>query len=98
MRPGGRIILEDDGHDTLRLWPEPPGFVRLWQAYLRTYDRVGNDPVVGHRDRPSAAQCCHSDLPRLSGTRKKYMLVYIVLWTPHELHERSVRPVEAHSA
>jgi SAM-dependent methyltransferase len=49
VRPGGRIILEDDAHDTHRLWPEPPGFMRLWTAYLRTYDRVGNDPFIGHR-------------------------------------------------
>src|SRR6478609_4659324 len=49
LRPGGRIILEDDPHDTLRLWPEPPGFAQLWAAYMRTYDRVGNDPVIGHR-------------------------------------------------
>jgi SAM-dependent methyltransferase len=49
VRPGGRIILEDDAHNTHRLWPEPPGFSRLWAAYLRTYDRVGNDPFVGHR-------------------------------------------------
>jgi SAM-dependent methyltransferase len=49
VRPGGRIILEDDAHDKHRLWPEPPGFNRLWAAYLRTYDRVGNDPFVGHR-------------------------------------------------
>jgi SAM-dependent methyltransferase len=49
VRPGGRIILEDDAHDTHRLWPEPPGFSRLWAAYLRTYDRVGNDPFIGHR-------------------------------------------------
>jgi SAM-dependent methyltransferase len=49
VRPGGRIVLEDDAHDIHRLWPEPPGFGRLWLAYLRTYDRVGNDPCVGHR-------------------------------------------------
>jgi SAM-dependent methyltransferase len=49
VRPGGRILLEDDAHDTLRLWPEPPGLGRLWLAYLRTYDRAGNDPHVGHR-------------------------------------------------
>jgi SAM-dependent methyltransferase len=49
VRPGGRIVLEDDGHDILRLWPEPPGFERLWRCYLRTYDRAGNDPLVGHR-------------------------------------------------
>jgi SAM-dependent methyltransferase len=48
-RPGGRIILSDDTHDTHRLWPEPPGLGRLWAAYLRTYDRLGTDPYVGHR-------------------------------------------------
>ncbi len=49
VRPGGRVILEDDPHDTLRLWPDPPGFRHLWSAYMRTYDRVGNDPFTGHR-------------------------------------------------
>ncbi len=49
VRPGGRIILEDDAHDIHRLWPEPSGFGRLWSAYLRTYERVGNDACVGHR-------------------------------------------------
>jgi SAM-dependent methyltransferase len=48
-RPGGRIILSDDTHDTHRLWPEPAGLSRLWAAYLRTYDRAGFDPYVGHR-------------------------------------------------
>ena len=48
-KPGGRIVLADDGHDTLRLWPEPAGFDRLWSAYLRTYERVANDSVIGHR-------------------------------------------------
>jgi SAM-dependent methyltransferase len=49
VRPGGRIILCDDDHDLLRLWPEPPGFVSLWQTYIRTYDRLGNDAFVGRR-------------------------------------------------
>ena len=26
VQPGGRIVLADDDHDVLRLWPEPPGF------------------------------------------------------------------------
>ncbi len=47
--PGGRVILEDDDHDLLRLWPELKGFDELWRAYLRTYDRLGNDPYVGRR-------------------------------------------------
>jgi SAM-dependent methyltransferase len=49
VKPGGRLVLEDDGHDVLRIWPEPPGFGQLWRCYLRTYDRVGCDPLVGHR-------------------------------------------------
>jgi SAM-dependent methyltransferase len=49
VRPGGRIVLEDDDHDILRLWPEPAGFSALWTAYVRTYDRLGNDPFVGRR-------------------------------------------------
>jgi ubiquinone/menaquinone biosynthesis C-methylase UbiE len=48
-RPGGRIVLADDDHDLLRLWPEPPGVMSLWQAYIRSYDRLGNDPYVGRR-------------------------------------------------
>jgi len=48
-RPGGRIILEDDDHDVLRLHPEPPGFRALWEAYMRTYEKLGNDPYVGRR-------------------------------------------------
>jgi ubiquinone/menaquinone biosynthesis C-methylase UbiE len=49
VRPGGRIVLEDDDHDVLRLWPEPPGLAEVWRAYMRTYDRAGNDPITGRR-------------------------------------------------
>ena len=49
VRPGGRIVLADDDHDVLRLWPEPPGLAELWRAYIRSYDRVGNDPFIGRR-------------------------------------------------
>ena len=42
-------MLADDDHDILRLWPEPPGLLPLWQAYIRSYDRLGNDPFVGRR-------------------------------------------------
>lgn len=49
VRPGGRIVLADDDHDVLRLWPEPPGFHALWRAYSRAFDRLGNDPYVGRR-------------------------------------------------
>jgi SAM-dependent methyltransferase len=49
VRIGGRIILEDDDHDLMRLWPEPQGFTALWQAYQRSYEHLGNDPIVGRR-------------------------------------------------
>lgn len=49
VRPGGRIVLADDDHDVLRLWPEPPGFDTVWRAYTRTYDRLGCDPYIGRR-------------------------------------------------
>ncbi len=48
-RPGGRVVLEDDDHDVLRLYPEPPGFQSVWDAYMRTYDKMGNDPQIGRR-------------------------------------------------
>ena len=49
VKIGGRIILEDDDHDVLRLWPEPAGFTAMYHAYTRTYDRNGNDPIIGRR-------------------------------------------------
>jgi SAM-dependent methyltransferase len=49
VRPGGRIVLQDDDHDLLRMWPEPPGLMALWRAYIRSYDRNGTDPFVGRR-------------------------------------------------
>ncbi len=49
LAPGGRLVLEDDDHETLQLWPEPPGVMPLWRAYTRTYDRMGADPYVGRR-------------------------------------------------
>ena len=47
VRPGGRIVLEDDDHLVLRLWPEPAGLLDLWEAYYRSYERQGKDPFVG---------------------------------------------------
>ncbi len=49
VRPGGRVVLEDDDHEVLRLWPEPPHVATVWRAYQRTYDRLGCDPIVGRR-------------------------------------------------
>lgn len=49
VRPGGRIVLADDDHQVLRLWPAPRGFAEIWQAYIRAYDHLGCDPFVGRR-------------------------------------------------
>lgn len=49
VRPGGRIVLADDDHQLLRLWPEPPLFTALWRAYLQSYEHLGNDPNIGRR-------------------------------------------------
>ncbi len=49
VRPGGRIVLEDDDHDLLRLHPEPAGFRRLWRAYMRAFAANGNDPFIGRK-------------------------------------------------
>jgi SAM-dependent methyltransferase len=49
VKHGGRVVLQDDDHDVLRLWPVPAGFETLWTAYQRSYDRLGNDPWIGRR-------------------------------------------------
>jgi SAM-dependent methyltransferase len=49
VRPGGRIVLEDDDHDVLRLHPPPGGFAALWRAYMRSFRVLGNDPVIGRK-------------------------------------------------
>jgi SAM-dependent methyltransferase len=49
VKPGGRVVLEDDDHDLLRQWAEPTGFAALWRAYQRSYEHLGNDPTVGRR-------------------------------------------------
>ena len=48
-RPGGRIVLEDDDHELLRLSPPVAEFERLWQAYMRSYEALGCDPCIGRR-------------------------------------------------
>jgi ubiquinone/menaquinone biosynthesis C-methylase UbiE len=49
VKSGGRVVLQDDDHDILRLWPEPAGFMRIWSAYVDSYLRRGNDPYVGRK-------------------------------------------------
>ena len=48
-RPGGKIVLEDDDHELLRLWPEPDGVYDVWRAYIESYKKLGNDPYIGRR-------------------------------------------------
>ena len=49
VRRGGRVVLADDDHQILRLWPEPSGFLELWQAYIQAYEHLGCDAFVGRR-------------------------------------------------
>jgi ubiquinone/menaquinone biosynthesis C-methylase UbiE len=48
-KPGGRVVLVDDDHSLMRVWPEPEGFFDLWQGYVRQYDHLGMDAYVGRR-------------------------------------------------
>jgi SAM-dependent methyltransferase len=49
VRSGGRVVLVDDDHDTLRMWPDTPHFERLWRAYCEQYSLRGMDPWIGRR-------------------------------------------------
>jgi SAM-dependent methyltransferase len=49
VKPRGRIVLMDDDHDLLRLYPEVPEFDALWNAYVETYRDLGNDPFIGRK-------------------------------------------------
>lgn len=49
VRKGGRVVLADDDHDILRLYPEIPEFSELWIAYMQTYSALDNDPLVGRK-------------------------------------------------
>jgi SAM-dependent methyltransferase len=49
VRPGGRIVLEDDDHDALIIHPATPEFSALWGAYARSYEVSGRDPRIGRK-------------------------------------------------
>ena len=49
VRPGGRVFVSDDDHGNFRPWPDPSGFASLWQAYVKSFEALGNDPYVGRR-------------------------------------------------
>jgi SAM-dependent methyltransferase len=49
VRPGGRVVLMDDDHELLRVWPACPPMDRAWRAYWESYVDRGLDPLVGRR-------------------------------------------------
>lgn len=49
VRPGGRIVLMDDDHELLRLWPESPEVARVWEIFWTSYRDRGHDPLIGRR-------------------------------------------------
>jgi len=49
VRPGGRIVLIDDDHELLRLWPAADYLEQVWRIYWESYRDRGHDPLVGRR-------------------------------------------------
>jgi ubiquinone/menaquinone biosynthesis C-methylase UbiE len=48
-KPGGRIILEDDDHEALVMFPPVPEFEAVWRAYANAYEALGRDPRIGRK-------------------------------------------------
>jgi len=65
VKIGGRVILTDDDHATYRPTPEPVGFSIIWNAYMRSYERLGNDPFIG-RNLPALLYQCQLKPIRLT--------------------------------
>lgn len=49
LKPGGQLIIADDDHQNMILYPEPEGFQTLWSAYIDSYLMIGNDPFIGRK-------------------------------------------------
>lgn len=49
LKHGGRMILADDDHSAMCLFPAPGHFAELWSAYEKTYLIKGNDPFIGRK-------------------------------------------------
>ncbi len=47
--PGGQVILSDDDHSAMTVFPEIDGFDAIWNAYIQTYHLNGNDPFIGRK-------------------------------------------------
>lgn len=48
-KPRGRIVLMDDDHELLRLYPDAIGFMQVWAAYMNSYRALGADPEIGRK-------------------------------------------------
>jgi SAM-dependent methyltransferase len=48
-RPGGRVVIEDDDHGLIRLWPEPDGYEPLRRSYVGWCASQGFNPFIGRR-------------------------------------------------
>jgi SAM-dependent methyltransferase len=48
-RPGGRVVLQDDDHSVMRLWPPAQRVERLWKMYAETYEKIGFDGYIGRK-------------------------------------------------
>jgi SAM-dependent methyltransferase len=49
VRTGGRVVLMDDDHELLRLWPDCQEADRAWSIYWQSYSTRGLDPLIGRR-------------------------------------------------
>jgi len=49
VRPGGRVVIEDDDHGLIRLWPEPEGYEPLRRSYVGWCESQGFNPFIGRR-------------------------------------------------
>jgi ubiquinone/menaquinone biosynthesis C-methylase UbiE len=45
----GRIVLVDDDHTLFRLYPELPGFDQIWESYIESFRKLGNEPNIGRQ-------------------------------------------------
>jgi hypothetical protein len=43
------VILEDDDHEALIVYPSVPEFEAVWRAYARAYVSAGRDPRIGRK-------------------------------------------------
>lgn len=46
---GGKVVIADDDHSSLKITPGIEGFDRLWKAYIQSYINFGNDPFIGSK-------------------------------------------------